>query len=89
MPIPTSKEHSDKGLSSILACPHCQEPIYYCPIPGCEKQFKKGISGWDGHINSNEHRSNWKPRIQNYKKRNRKLKKKFSNWLDHAKDRNR
>ena len=89
MPIPISKKHSDKGLNSILVCPNCEIPIYYCPIPGCENQFKKGISGWDGHINSNEHRSNWKRGIQNYNERIRLFEEEFSNWLNHARNRNR
>ncbi len=81
MPTPIAKQHSDKGLSSILVCPKCHERIYYCPIPGCTKQFRMGRAGWDSHVTSFRLHPNWLPDIKDGDKRKSKFRKDFLEWF--------
>lgn len=55
-----------------------------CPIPGCDKIFKRGRSGWDAHVGSAKTHPQWCPEILDPKDRKNHFKQEFSDWLDGA-----
>lgn len=53
-----------------------------CPIPGCDKIFKRGRSGWDAHVASTKTHPQWHPETSDPELRKKLFKQEFSDWID-------
>ena len=41
------------------------EPVFHCPIPGCDHVFTGSRAGWDAHVASVRIHPRWKPDVRN------------------------
>jgi 8-oxo-dGTP diphosphatase len=53
-----------------------------CPIPGCQKVFRSGRLGWDGHVGSASLHPEWEPTLSSPEERKLAFREQFSEWFD-------
>ena len=53
-----------------------------CPVPGCEKIFRRTRGGWDGHAGSLRTHRDWHPEVTDAERRRALFRLEFADWFD-------
>ncbi|MCY4514712.1 MAG: DUF429 domain-containing protein [Candidatus Tectomicrobia bacterium] len=55
---------------------------YYCPIPGCTKEFVGSRGGWDAHVASLRRHPEWRSEITEPEQRRGAFRQEFRDWFE-------
>jgi hypothetical protein len=57
------------------------QDIFYCPIPGCIKEYRNSRGGWDAHVGSIRIHPNWHPELVSARARKEQFRAEFREFF--------